>query len=72
MEGIVIDDQILGGTPVFRGTRVPLKTLFDYWASGTNTLQDFLEDYPSVSVYDAQAVIHFFEKQLAAHQPMAV
>jgi uncharacterized protein DUF433 len=36
------DPDILGGTPVFRGTRVPLQTLFDYLEGG-DTLQDFLE-----------------------------
>lgn len=46
METIVSDPEILGGTPVFNGTRVPVKTLFDYLASGVNNLQDFLEDYP--------------------------
>ena len=36
------------GTPVFRGTRVPVKTLFDYLGSG-ETLDDFLEGFPTVS-----------------------
>jgi uncharacterized protein (DUF433 family) len=45
---IVKDPQILGGTPVFRGTRVPLQAMFDYLEAG-ETLEEFLEGYPSVS-----------------------
>ena len=39
---------ILGGTPVFKGTRVPVKTLIDYLESG-DRLDDFLEDFPTVT-----------------------
>ncbi len=56
MDSIVIDPEILSGTPVFRGTRVPVKTMLDYLASGTYTMQDFLEDYPSVAAVDAKTV----------------
>lgn len=52
---IVVDAEILGGTPVFRGTRVAIKTLFDYLES--SSLDDFLEGYPSVSRQQAEAVI---------------
>ena len=47
--GLVIhsDPEILGGTPVFVGTRVPLKNLMDYLAGG-HTLDEFLDDFPSV------------------------
>ena len=48
VEVIVKDPQILGGTPVFRGTRVPVQTLFDYLEGG-ETLEDFLEGFPTVS-----------------------
>ena len=47
MEVIVKDPDILGGTPVFRGTRVPVQTLFDYLEGG-ETLEDFLEGFPTV------------------------
>lgn len=57
MECIVSDPEILGGTPIFKGTRVPVKTLFDYLISGVSNLQDFLEDYPSVNPEDAEHVI---------------
>ena len=45
---IVKDCDILGGTPVFRGTRVPLQALFDS-IEGGETLEEFLEGFPSVS-----------------------
>jgi uncharacterized protein (DUF433 family) len=45
---IVKDVNILGGEPVFRGTRVPFKILIDYLEGG-DTLDQFLEEYPSVS-----------------------
>ena len=47
--GIIIrNPDILGGTPVFRGTRVPIQALFDYLEGG-ETLEDFLEGFPTVS-----------------------
>lgn len=45
---ITIDPEILGGTPVFKGTRVPVKTLFDY-LEGRYPLDEFLECFPSVT-----------------------
>lgn len=44
---IVRDAEIMHGTPVFSGTRVPIQTLFDYLEGG-ETLEDFLEGFPSV------------------------
>ena len=47
--GVVIrDPQILGGTPVFRGTRVPFQALLDYLRGG-QTLDEFLDDFPTVT-----------------------
>ncbi len=45
---ITIDAEILGGTPVFKGTRVPVKTLFDY-LEANYSLEEFLERFPSVT-----------------------
>jgi uncharacterized protein (DUF433 family) len=45
---ITIDPDILGGTPVFKGTRVPVKTLFDY-LEDNYSLDEFLECFPSVT-----------------------
>ena len=45
---ITIDPDILGGTPVFKGTRVPIKTLFDY-LENNYSLDEFIECFPSVT-----------------------
>ena len=45
---INIDKEILGGTPVFYGTRVPIKNLFDYLETG-DSIETFLEDFEGVS-----------------------
>ena len=48
--------DILGGTPVFAGTRVPVRTLMDHMEAG-DRLDEFLEDFPSVSRWQAIAVL---------------
>jgi uncharacterized protein (DUF433 family) len=53
---INIDSDILGGTPVFAGTRVPVRTVFDYLADGCS-LDEFLENFPSVSKANAICVL---------------
>jgi Uncharacterized conserved protein len=45
---ISISTEIMGGTPVFIGTRVPIQTLFDYLEAG-ESIDDFLEGFPTVS-----------------------
>ncbi len=49
---IVKDPEILGGIPVFRGTRVPFQALIDYIEAG-QTLTEFLEDFPTVTREEA-------------------
>lgn len=56
-EAIHIDPEILGGTPVFAGTRIPVKTMFDYLE--TSSLEDFLEGFPSVSREQAETIIEW-------------
>ena len=58
---IVSDPEIVSGTPVFVGTRVPVKTLFDYLEDET-ALREFLENYPSVSQEKAVAVLEMCRK----------
>jgi uncharacterized protein (DUF433 family) len=48
MRSIVRDPETMHGVPVFRGTRVPVQTLFDYLEGG-ETLEDFLAGFPTVS-----------------------
>ncbi len=57
-----VDPEVMGGTPVFAGTRVPLQTLLDY-IEGNDTLDAFLEDFPTVSKEQA---IRFLESAKAA------
>ena len=45
---VISDPDILGGTPVFIGTRVPVRIIFDHLEAG-DSLEVFLEDFPSVS-----------------------
>jgi uncharacterized protein (DUF433 family) len=56
MDVIIKNLDILGGTPVFGGTRVPIQTLFDYLQGG-ETLEDFLEGFPTVSRESALAAL---------------
>ena len=53
---VSINPKILGGTPVFAGTRVPARTLIDYLESG-DSLDDFLEDFPTVSREQAVSLL---------------
>lgn len=50
------DPEIMSGTPVFRGTRVPVQTLFDYLMDGCS-VSDFLENFPTVSRHQALQVL---------------
>jgi len=53
---VTVSSDILGGTPVFKNTRVPIKILFDYLQGGEN-LQEFLDNYPTVKKSFAQKVL---------------
>jgi uncharacterized protein (DUF433 family) len=53
---ITVDPEIHSGTPVFAGTRVPIKTLFDHLEAG-DSLEVFLDDFPSVTRELAIAVL---------------
>lgn len=57
------NQNILGGTPVFAGTRVPVQTLFDYLEGG-DTLQEFLDDFPTVDRAMAVAVLEMLKQTL--------
>lgn len=55
--------DILGGTPVFSGTRVPVSTLIDYLEAG-DRLGDFLKDYPSVTRKQALQVLELLKAKV--------
>ena len=67
MEAIYIsrDSEIMSGAICFKGTRVPVQSLFDY-LEGTSSLEDFLEDFPSVSREAAAAVLESAKARLLA------
>ena len=58
---INIDPEILGGTPVFFGTRVPIKNLFDYIETG-DTIELFLEDFEGVSRNQVIQILEMSQK----------
>ena len=60
------DPDILGGTPVFIGTRVPIKILLDYLEAG-DSLHEFLDHFPSVSHQQAIAVLELAKEMLTAY-----
>jgi uncharacterized protein (DUF433 family) len=72
MSQVVIhrDPEIQGGVPVFVGTRVPLKNLFDCLEAG-ESLDQFLEDYPSVSRQQALAALELARAAASEHAPAA-
>jgi uncharacterized protein (DUF433 family) len=55
---VTISKEIMGGTPVFAGTRVPIQTLIDYLKAG-DSIDDFLEGFPTVT---REQVIEFLEE----------
>ncbi|CAN5386534.1 hypothetical protein BH20ACI2_BH20ACI2_26920 [soil metagenome] len=61
---IEIDINKLSGVPVFAGTRVPIKNLFDYLEGG-DSIEDFLEGFPPVTREQAIAVLEMAEQSLA-------
>ena len=64
---IYTDSQILGGTPVFTGTRVPVQSLFNYIENG-ETLDEFLANFPSVEKQQAIEVLQLAEKLVTSDQ----
>ena len=60
------DPDILGGTPVFVGTRVPVKSLYDYLEAG-DSLDEFLDSFPSVTRDQAIAALELARSMTEAH-----
>ena len=70
MSAILIDPDILGGTPCFAGTRVPVKTLFELLDRG-RTVDYFLEGFPTVKREQVSAVLALASRQVAATADVA-
>lgn len=64
---INIDPEIMSGTPVFAGTRVPIQNLFDYIEGGDDLLE-FLDDFPSVTKEAALSVLEMAKKSLTSEK----
>jgi uncharacterized protein (DUF433 family) len=64
-ELITQSKDILGGAPVFAGTRVPVQTLLDYLKGGER-LDDFLDDFPSVTRAQAEALLEVLKESLVS------
>jgi uncharacterized protein (DUF433 family) len=64
------DPEIMSGALCFTGTRVPVKNLFDY-LEGASSLEDFLEDFPSITREQAVAVLEAAREGLAADASVA-
>ena len=65
MEHVHSNPSILGGTPCFSGTRVPVQTLFEHLRLG-QTIEQFLAQFPSVTRVQADAVLEFAKRQIDA------
>ena len=63
MSVIRSDPQIMGGTPCFAGTRVPIRNLFDY-IEGSQTIEEFLIDFPTVEREQVLAVVELASEKL--------
>lgn len=71
LEPLVTTDPLrMGGTPVFAGTRVPVKTLFDHLVDA-NGLEVFLDDFPTVTREQALAVIKIAGETVVANASAA-
>ena len=64
---IEVSSEILSGTPVFKGTRVPVQNLFDY-IEGGYTIDQFLEGFPSVTKVQAITALQFAENILTSEK----
>lgn len=64
---VSIDPEVMSGTPVFAGTRVPIQNLFDYMEGGDD-LSEFLDDFPSVTRDAAVAVLEMAKKTLTSEK----
>ena len=62
---VEVSPDLLGGTPVFRGTRVPVSTLFDYLAAG-DTVERFLDHFPTVKHEQVVALLEEVKDQFDA------
>ena len=63
MKEITVDPEILGGIPVFKGTRVPVKSLFDYLEAG-DSLNEFLKSFPEITKNQAIGLLESSKQKI--------
>ncbi|MEI6815119.1 MAG: DUF433 domain-containing protein [Bacteroidota bacterium] len=66
-KAVSIDPEVMGGTPVFAGTRVPVKSLFDYLEGG-DSLEEFLDDFPHISKELAIMVLEMAKESVTSEK----
>ena len=66
---VSVSAEVQSGTPVFRGTRVPVKNLFDYLRGG-ESVEEFVQDFPSVSLDQVRALLHLSEAITTMNVPV--
>lgn len=64
MKIINVDAEIMGGTPVFAGTRVPVKILFEYLESG-ETVEEFIDNFPSVNRQQVTGLMELVQRMIS-------
>ena len=64
---IIVDKNTLSGTSVFKGTRVPIKNLFDYLETG-ETIESFLKDFPSIKKENVIQLLEHAEKLVSSEE----
>ena len=65
MKIINVDAEIMGGAPVFAGTRVPVQTFFDYIETG-ETMEDFLDGFPSVNRQQITGLLELTKRMISS------
>lgn len=70
MKSVTVDPEVLGGIPVFTGTRVPVQSLFDYLEAG-DSLRDFLTSFPDVTREQAIEVLESLKATVLAEPACA-
>ncbi|WP_420459073.1 DUF433 domain-containing protein [Neolewinella sp.] len=66
---VSVSAEVQSGTPVFRGTRVPVKNLFDYLRGG-ESVEEFVHDFPSVSIDQVRTLLHLSEAIATMNVPV--
>jgi uncharacterized protein (DUF433 family) len=67
MTAVTVDSKVQGGTPCFSGTRVPASSLFDLLRQGYYTVEQILEDFPTVTRQQIDTVLELAKSHISRH-----